>query len=66
MSLKNSSLLESPEEVKKLQSQLLENLALQDAFGRIEDPSRFSSGIPKITSYDDFHYDDCGYSDAPT
>ena len=64
MSSKSSSLLESPEKVEKSQSTVSENLALQDAFSRIQnDNSHFSTGIPEVTAYDDYVYPDCGYDD---
>lgn len=64
MSRKSSSLLEFSEN-EKVECRLLlsDNLALQDAFRRIENDGCFSLGIPKITNYDDYVYPDCGYPD---
>ncbi len=58
----NSSLLELTE-IEECQSAILDNLALEDAFRRIESDSRFSSEIPEITNYDDYVYPDCGHDD---
>lgn len=60
MSHKNSSLLPSTGEIDECQLALSGNQALEDAFRRIEDDSHFSSGIPKITNYDDYVYPDAG------
>ncbi len=59
------SVLERLEAKERRSSRLPGDIVLMDAFKRIEDCKRFSSRTPEVTAYDDFHYDDCGYTDAP-
>lgn len=64
MSRQPGSLLKFPEEATRRKLVASKNKALQGAFERIRNQSRFSAGIPKVVNYDDFQYDDCGHDDT--